>query len=43
MLHVSEKSVVVLEPQFEEADDASNHGEFSIVGVRQVDFDVILK
>ncbi len=41
VLDISKKGIVVLEPEFEEADDATDHGEFTLVGVRKVDLDVV--
>jgi hypothetical protein len=41
VLDVCEEGVVVLEPELEEADDAADHGEFALVGVREVDLDMV--
>lgn len=41
VLDISQEGIVVLEPQFEEADDASNHGEFTFMCMREIDFYMI--
>jgi hypothetical protein len=41
VFNISQEGIVIFEPQFEEADDASYHGEFTLMCMREIYFNVI--